>query len=166
MFAAAHLTRDSLRELLAEERSPAADRLLLHLLAICPECREVGGDLLELAERGAIRAPFGPVDVELARSRAQAPALWAELLALPASERRRGLRDRCFLSWGLAERLAEESAARVATEEDAREATDLAKLAVTIARRIPPDDPFEEGWRVQLEALAVAHLAAARLRFG
>src|SRR6185295_3375005 len=99
---------------------------------------------------------------ELARSRAQAPALWAELLALPSIERRRVVRDRRFLSWGLAERLAEESVAA----QDAREAIDLARLAIAIARRIPPDDPFEEGWRVQLEALAVVHLAAARLRFG
>ncbi len=165
----AHLTTDDLEEILAVDRPLAVDRLLLHLFTQCPECRAAGGDLFDLAEQRAIQPPLNRVDIELARSRAAATTLRVALLAIPRAFRRRAIRNEArFHSWGLAELLTEESATRAVSppecdeQSDAPEALDLALLALDIARRLPPDDPVETGWRDQLEAYAWAHLGTLR----
>lgn len=165
-----HLTPEGLSEILGQDRPEAVDRLLLHVLALCPQCRAAGGDLLDLAEQGLIRPPLNPIDLAFARSRAVAPALLAALQALPRDARRRAVRENGNLrTWGLAELLVEESAGRAVAGPDENdpksglpEALDLAFLAVDVARRLPPDEPGEAGWRDQLEAYAWAHLGAVR----
>ncbi len=169
----AHLTPEDLTAILAEDRPQAVDRLLLHLLALCPDCCAMAGDLFDLAARGWIAPPLNRVEIDLARSRAAAPALLAALIALPRSARRRAARvEARFRSWGLAERLVAESAGRAVADPESdpagdlasgrQEALDLALLAIDVARHLPPDDPAESGWRDQLEAYAWAHLGALR----
>lgn len=165
-----HLTSEGLSEILSQDRPEAVDRLLLHAVAICPECRAAGGDLFDLWERGLIRPPLNPIDLAFARSRAAAPTLLATLRTLPRQARRRAVRENGNLrTWGLAELLVEESAGQSVAGPDENdpksglsEALDLALLAVDIARRLPPDEPGEAGWRDQLEAYAWAHLGAVR----
>ncbi|HXU31414.1 MAG TPA: hypothetical protein VN851_12620 [Thermoanaerobaculia bacterium] len=165
-----HLTPEDLGEILAQDRPEAVDRLLLHVFALCPECRAAGGDLFDLAARGAIRPPFNSIDLDLARSRAAAPVLLDSLLALPRTVRRRAVREEPrFRSWGLAELLGEESACRAVADSEpepwsdsSQEALDLALLAIDVARRLPPDEIAEAGWRDQLEAYVWAHLGALR----
>ncbi len=173
----AHLNPEDLTAILAEDRPQAVDRLLLHLLALCPDCCASAGDLFDLAARGLIAPPLNRVEIDLARSRASAPDLLAALLALPRSARRRAARDEPqFRSWGLAELLVAESAGRAVADPEGdlasslasalasgtQEALDLALLAIDVARHLPPDDPAEAGWRDQLEAYAWAHLGTLR----
>ncbi|HEV7672501.1 MAG TPA: hypothetical protein VGS22_28620 [Thermoanaerobaculia bacterium] len=165
----AHLTPEGLGEILAQDRPEAVDRLLLHVLALCPECRAAGGDLFDLADRGTILPPLNHVDIDLARSRAAAPTLLASLRALPREARRRAIRsDPRFRSWGLAELLAAESGCRAVANSEAdplggsQEALDLALLAVDVARRLPAGEIVDPEWRDQLEAYAWAHLGALR----
>ena len=68
-------------------RRPAA-ALLLHELAVCPECYRVGGYILDLYQAGSLKIPFGLVDLALARSRAEAPALWRELAGSALADQR------------------------------------------------------------------------------
>jgi tetratricopeptide (TPR) repeat protein len=156
-----HLNRAALERLLAEDRTEDENRTLLHLIAVCPECRKAGGYLLDLYRTGALPPLFGPVDVALARSRSEAPRLWKTLARHP-HERRLGLAraTRRFASWGLCELLCRES--RKAASEDQGYAAELAELAVLIADALEEGSPFEAGWIYQLRALAWAHLGNAR----
>src|SRR5207245_8448805 len=74
-----HLSPEALRKLLDRDRGEEETRLLLHQLAVCPACYAVGGFVLDLYRAGAIGFAFCAVDVELARSRAAAPALFERL---------------------------------------------------------------------------------------
>lgn len=79
----------------------------------------MGGELLELYRSGLLPVPFGVVDLELARSRATAPGLWAELREAPfADQRRRLAEEASYRSWGLCELLCRES--KRAAPESAR----------------------------------------------
>lgn len=153
-----HLNAAALERLLATDRTADQNEQIFHLLAVCPRCREVGGWLLELHQAKALPPVFGPIDAALARSRAEAPCLLAELLPLDPEERRARLHvDQRFVSWGLCELLVRESR-RIAPEE-ASEAYHLADLAVHVADMIPGGKPFEEQWIYQLRGLAWATLA-------
>jgi tetratricopeptide (TPR) repeat protein len=155
-----HLDRETLERLLTLDRTEDENRQLLHLIAVCPECREVGGYLLELHRAGTLPARFGLVDLALARSRAEAPRLW-ETLARHPHERRLALAraTRRFASWGLCELLCQES--EKAAAGDPAESAGLAELAVLVADSIEDGSPFEPGWVYQLRALAWAHLGNA-----
>ena len=156
-----HLDRETLERLLTLDRTEDENRQLLHLIAVCPECREAGGYLLELHRAGALPALFGLVDLALARSRAEAPRLW-ETLARHPHERRLALAraTRRFASWGLCELLCRES--RTAAADDPARTADLAELAVLVADSIEDGSPYEPGWVYQLRALAWAHLGNGR----
>jgi tetratricopeptide (TPR) repeat protein len=156
-----HLNGAALERLLAQDRTEDENRSLLHLIAVCPECRKAGGYLLELHRTGALPPRFGPVDVALARSRADAPRLW-KILARHPHERRLGLAraTRRFASWGLCELLCRES--RKAASDDPGRTAELAELAVLIADSLEERSPFEAGWIYQLRAFAWAHLGNAR----
>jgi hypothetical protein len=82
-----HLDPAALERMLAVDRTEDQNRNLLHQLAVCPECYEVGGWLLDLYRSGALTLQFGPIDAALARSRAEAPRIWEELASHPAEER-------------------------------------------------------------------------------
>jgi tetratricopeptide (TPR) repeat protein len=156
-----HLNRATLERLLAEDRTEDENRSLLHLIAVCPECRKAGGYLLDLHRAGALPLHFGPVDVALARSRAEAPRLW-ERLARHSHERRLALvrTTRRFASWGLCELLCRES--RKAATDDPVQTAQLAELAVLVADALEEGSPYEAGWVYQLRAFAWAHFGHAR----
>jgi tetratricopeptide (TPR) repeat protein len=153
-----HLDAAALERLLAVDRSAEQNEQLFYMLAACPVCREAGGWLLEL--RQALPPVFGLIDAALARSRAEAPRLLEELVALDPETRLAHLQaDSRFVSWGLCELLVRES--RRAAPEGASEAVQLADLAVHGAELIPEGEPFEEKWIYQLRSLAWAALGNA-----
>lgn len=156
-----HLNEAALERLLAEDRTEDENRTLLHLIAVCPECRQAGGYLLDFHQAGILPSRFGPVELALARSRAEAPRLWKSLARHP-HERRLGLvrATRRFASWGLCELLCRES--RNAAHEDSTRTAELAELAVLVADAFEEGSPFEAGWLYQLRAFAWAHLGNGR----
>ena len=107
-----HLTPEALRRLLGKDNDEEQNRLLLHHLEVCPECREVGGWVADLYRSGRIGLQFSSVDVDLGRSRVEAESLWEELRSLPSEEREAVVlgADR-FKTWGMAELLCRESLA-------------------------------------------------------
>lgn len=124
-----HLDAVTLEHLLAADRTAKQTEQLLHVLAVCSRCREVGGWLLELHQANALPPVFGPIDAALARSRAEAPRLLEELLPLAPEERLARLHaDPRFVSWGLCELLVRRSCETAAQE--AAEAVHLGDLAV------------------------------------
>jgi tetratricopeptide (TPR) repeat protein len=157
-----HLTTEALEELLALDRTETQNRSLLHQIAVCPECGRAGGWLLDLYRSGALSLRFGVVDAALARSRAEAPALWERLDALPSHQDRLALlrSDRTLSSWGLAELVARRSKQMAA--EDAAGAVVMAEIAVFVAEALPDDEPAEARWAYQLRALAWSYLGNAR----
>jgi len=155
-----HLDAAALEDLLATDRTLRQNEQLFHLLAVCPRCREIGGWLLELHQANALPPLFGPVDAALARSRAEAPRLLAELLPLDPEERLVRIHaDQRFVSWGLCELLIRRSCQTA--PEQPTDAFHLADLAVHVADRISDSDLFEERWVYQLRSLAWAALANA-----
>lgn len=156
-----HLDAATLEHLLATDRTAKQNEQLFHLLAVCPQCREVGGWLLELHQAEALPPVFGPIDAALARSRAEAPGILEELRPnLPEERLARLHADRRFVSWGLCELLVRRSCQTAA--EQPSEAIHLADLAVHVADRIAEGDLFEEHWIYQLRSLAWAALGNAR----
>lgn len=156
-----HLEAAALERMLDLDRSEDQNQNLLHQIAVCPECRKVGGYLLDLHRAGLLPPVFSSVDIALARSRADAPRLWERLAAF-SPEQRAGLvrASRSFVSWGLCELLCEESRKRAAQAPD--EALALAELAVLVADSIEDGEPAEERWGYQLRARAWAYLGNAR----
>lgn len=156
-----HLTRDALERLLSVDRLDEANRVLLHLLAVCPECAEAGGMVLAAYEAGAVGVQFSAVEVDLFISRAQAPALWREIESLSSFEEGLRLLDtqKRFAHWGLAELLCAES--WKAGAHDAARAVTLARLAVEVAKRVQEGQPCEREWLFELRAYTWAHLASA-----
>src|SRR5437588_4088185 len=160
-----HLTRASLARFLASGGDEEANRLLLHLLATCDDCYAVGGYILDFYRAGAFSLNFCTLDIELARSRAEAPALRKRLLRF-TFERQLGLiRDtKRFRSLGLAEVLCEESVR--AASEDAGQAVELAELACAVSFEIRDGEPIETTWLLELRAYALAQLGNARRVLG
>ena len=155
-----HLTKEILARYFSTTQSDEVARMLLHLLAVCPECREAGGAILAAYKAGAIGVQFSSVDVALFESRLKAEELWEVLKPLPyATALRRIRRDRELMTWGLAELLARES--RKVGSSDAARAVELAILAVEVATRVPEWEPCEEEWLFELRAFAYAHLVNA-----
>jgi tetratricopeptide (TPR) repeat protein len=155
-----HLDAADLEHLLATDRTAKQNAQLFHLLAVCSRCREVGGWLLELRQANALPPIFGLIDAILARSRAEAPRLLEELLALEAEERLTRLHaDGRFTSLGLCELIVSKS--RETAPQQPADAVHLADLAVQVADRISDSDLFEESWVYQLRSLAWAALGNA-----
>jgi tetratricopeptide (TPR) repeat protein len=156
-----HLDAAALERLLAVDRSAEQNEQLFYLLASCPSCRKAGGWLLELHQSQALPPVFGLIDAVLARSRAEAPHLLAELLSFDPEDRLARLHaDPRFVSWGLCELLVRES--RQAAPDRASEALHLADLAVHGADMISEGEPFEDKWIYQLRSLTWAAHANAR----
>jgi len=160
-----HLSRREIRRIIEVENGETHTKLLLHHLAVCPECYVAGGYILDLYLSGALPERFSSVDVELAKSRADAPALFAKLSRF-SIERQRGLvRDtRRFRSWGLAELMCKESLA--AAPADPLRALELADMAVPLASFVANWQAVEEAWGWQLRSFAWAHLGNARRAVG
>jgi hypothetical protein len=151
-----HLTPESLRRLLERDNDEEQNRLLLHHLEVCPQCREIGGWIADLYRSGKIGLQFSSVDIDLGRSRVEAERLWEELRHLPMEEQAARVLDTDrFTTWGMAELLCRESLA------DPARAVELAQLATWISSRLAEWQPAEEGWLAELRALAWAHLGHA-----
>jgi tetratricopeptide (TPR) repeat protein len=159
-----HLDAAALEDLLATDRTAKQNEQLFHLLAVCPRCQEAGGWLLKLRQANVLPPVFGLIDATLARSRAEAPLLVEELLALDAQERLTRLHaDGRFTSWGLCELLVRQS--HETAPQQPSDAVHLADLAVHVADRISDSDLFEEHWVYQLRSLTWATLGnAARVQ--
>jgi tetratricopeptide (TPR) repeat protein len=155
-----HLDAAAVERLLAMDRTAEQNEQLFHLLSVCPPCRDVGGWLLELHQAKALPPVFGLIDAALARSRAEAPQLLAEITLLDPQDRPARLHtEPRFVSWGLCELLVRES--RQIVPDRASDALHLADLAVYVADLLPGAAPFEEQWIYQLRSLAWAALANA-----
>jgi tetratricopeptide (TPR) repeat protein len=155
-----HLTRAALERFFSMTQLDEVNRLLLHLLAVCPECAAVGGKILAAYEAGAIGIQFSSVDIELFASRREADELWKILKLLPYEEQLRLVRtDARYMTWGLVELLSRESMA--AGPHNPSQAVALALLAVEAAKRLKPWEPCEPEWLYELRAYAFAHLASA-----
>ncbi|HEX3554466.1 MAG TPA: hypothetical protein VIA62_14680 [Thermoanaerobaculia bacterium] len=161
-----HLTRRTLRRFLEKHHSlQEENEILLHLIAVCPECRSAGGQLLDLFENGLIHSEFSSLDVDLEVSRVEAPALWEKLKGFPFEKQKGLMRDvKRFRSWGLCEFLCHESVLLAAC--DATKAVQAAELAVLGSGRLKEHEPAEKLWLFQLRALAWGHLGNARRVLG
>ena len=155
-----HLTREMLEKYFETTPIDQVSRMLLHLLAVCPECRKVGGTIFAAYTAGAIGIRFSSVEVDLFASRSMAWDLWKTLESLSFEEQLRLVEEREeYRSWGLVELLARVSSA--AGPKDASRAVDLASLAVEVAKRLGEWQPCEKEWLFELRAYAFAHLASA-----
>lgn len=155
-----HLTDDDLRRLIEEDDLEVRDRLILHHLAVCPECCAVGGYLLRLFEAGNIDLPLCSLEIKLAQSRAEAPGLWEEIAASSFEEQRLAIRSSPrFRSWGLTELLCERSIELAAT--DAARGLEVATLAAEIAGKLQEWQPAEQHWLEELRGFAWAHVGNA-----
>lgn len=155
-----HLTQAALNRILAHDRTEDQNRNLLHQLAVCPECYKVGGYLLDLYRSDRLSLAFGPIDADLARSRAEAPHLWEGLKDMPHVRRLSLIQsDRPFVSWGLCELLCRQS--KEIASSDASRAVEMTELAVLVADALQDDDPIEAQWLYQLRSYAWAHLGNA-----
>jgi tetratricopeptide (TPR) repeat protein len=157
----AHLTPDELIRFLEDGGEEIQNRIFLHHLALCPECYAVGGYILDAYLAGDVGLDLCSIDIDLARTRREAPVLWEELAPLPFdAQRALVLGEQRFQTWGLTEFLckkSEEEAAR-----DPKAAVGLADLAVHISMALKDWCPTEESWLGELRGYAFAHLANAR----
>jgi tetratricopeptide (TPR) repeat protein len=154
-----HLTPESLRAYLEDCNTPAQSSLLLHHLAVCPDCYAVGGHVLDLFTAGAVGPELCLVDLEIALSRAEAPRLWEELRSRAFADQQEILQtDPAYKSWGLAELLCRESVNAAAS--DPARAVELAKLAVMVSSLL--EEGGADGDLQELRALTWATLGNAR----
>ena len=155
-----HLTEEALTRFFGMTQIDEVNRILLHLVSVCPECAAVGGKILAAYEAGAIGIQFSSVDVDLFASRRDALDLWKILSLLPYEEQLRLIRtDGRYVTWGLVELLSRES--KAAGPRDPSEAVALALVAVEAASRLRGWEPCEPEWLYELRAYAFAHLASA-----
>jgi tetratricopeptide (TPR) repeat protein len=160
-----HLTGSEIRQLIETDNTATQTKLLLHHLAVCPDCYAEGGYILDLHLAGALPERFSSVDIDLAKSRADAPGLYAKLSRFGFKRQQGLLRDtRRFRSWGLAELLCAESL--TAAARDPEKAVQLAELAVLLASKLGEWEPAEEAWLCLLRSYAWAHLGNARRVLG
>jgi predicted nucleic acid-binding protein len=153
----AHLRAEDIDPLLWDE-DEIRNRLILHHLAVCPECYEVAGYILDLYMAGEVTISLGSIDIALGRSRRDAPALWEQLARHSFDRQKALIKDTTrFRSWGLCELLCMK--AEHETSHDPGKARELAELAVEISSLIDEDEVAEPHWQHELRGYALAHLA-------
>jgi len=158
-----HLAPKDVGLLMKSDREEVFARLLLHLLRVCPECRAVGGFILEGVAAGKIEENLEGLDIYLCKSRSDAPALWKELEDELPEERKAIVKtEKRFRTWGLTEFLCERTLERAPHDPAAALAT--AELAVEVGMRIPGWDDGD--WIELLRGYSWAHLVHARRKSG
>jgi len=159
-----HLKPGDVDLLMEADREEVFARLLLHLLRVCPECRAVGGFILEGVAAGSIDEKLlEGVWINLDKSRLDAPKLWEELeTELPEKRKAIVKSKKRFRTWGLTEFLCERTLERAL--HDPAAAVETAELAVEVGMRVPG---WRDGdWIELLRGYAWAHLVHARRKSG
>lgn len=128
-------------------------RVIDHLVALCPPCRRSYDKLRRLARE------FGHWDYTLAVAETrEAPGLWQRLEALSDPEQLQAVEaGERFQTWGLCrllQRMSGETAGR-----SPETASQLAKLAVAISRHL--DAAYDPDWIHDLQALSLGYLGNA-----
>lgn len=165
-----HLTWAEIEAFFLRTEQPEERRPLYHLLTRCEACRDAAHPIPEMLEEGRIDGDSSWVEIELAVSEWEAPALWARLEAdfpdeLRPAERVVILRgDDRWPTWGLCVWLVHRSLATVSAEAEA--ALEWARLALQGALEMPPDLPAPDAWVAELRAFAQAAVGDATRRQG
>jgi len=151
-----HPSLETLAQLLAGDlpHDDLLARVIPHLFAVCPVCRERHEEILRLQEE------IGHWDERVAVMEApQAAELVARLRKRPFDEQLNLVsNDESFHLWGVAQLLLRES--REAIPTDPARATDYAELAVKVAQHL--GEAYDPHWVLDLRARAYVTLGHAR----
>lgn len=152
-----HLAPEMLADLLSGEIEGDDLRrwVIPHLLHRCPVCRRRVEGIRKLQQRFDHWS-----ESVVVREGQEAPRLLAKLMEHPEEARiRRLASDEVFHTWGLTQLLLQKSRERV--HSDARQAVELAELAVEVVDHLPAE-PYHPEWVGDLEARTWAVLGNAR----
>jgi tetratricopeptide (TPR) repeat protein len=156
----AHLTLEALARLLAGGMTyeELQQRVVPHLLELCPVCRETHREILRMQEE------VGHWNEEIVVAEGlEAPDLWDRIADLPYEEQEKRLvEDAELQSWGLCQFILRKSLE--AGFEDPTTAVNLANLAVKISSLL--GDVYHPEWVQDLRAKALAYLGNARRVLG
>lgn len=170
---------DLLRFAAGEARGAERRRILEHVLAGCPRCRQSLDALRELREDSAagaraasedapsisrVLANLGERAARIDREREEARALLPEFLGHPTARQWTLVRNsRRFDTWSFCALLVE--AAFEAVYDDPRRSLALAEMAREVAERLDPA-PYGERCLLDLRARAWAHVGNAKRALG
>ena len=150
-----HLSLETLAKWLAGrlEHDVVLQRIVPHLIATCPVCRERYEQIRQLKrDAGHEDEEVGVVEWQ------EAPELLRRLEELPLAERHlRVEEDESLHTWGLCQLLLLRS--REAVSEDPALALTRAELALSVSRHL--GDAYDPGWVLDLRARAYAALGNA-----
>jgi tetratricopeptide (TPR) repeat protein len=156
----AHLTLEALARLLSGGMAyeELQQRVVPHLLELCPVCRETHREILRMQEE------LGHWNEEIVVTEGlEAPGLWARIAGLSYEEQVKQVEEDVELqAWGLCQLLLKKSLE--AGFEDPTTAVNLANLAVKISCRL--GDVYHPEWVQDLRARALAFLGNARRVLG
>jgi hypothetical protein len=155
-----HPSLETLAKLLAGDlpHDELVTRVVLHLLEVCPVCRERHAEILRLQQE------IGHWDERVAVMEGRdAPELLARLDRRPFDEQLNLVsNDESFHTWGFAQLLIRRSRETLAA--DAAKATDWAELAVKTSQNL--GEVYDPHWVLDLRARAYAMLGRARQALG
>lgn len=157
----AHLSLEELARWLAGELSQEeqVQKVVPHLMARCPFCRERYEEILRLQREVGHWSPTVSVFEGL-----EAPEQYEELMRLPfEGQLRRVVDEEGLQTWGLCQYLLRKSF-EAGFEEPTR-AVMLAEVAVYIAEHLV-EEAYDPNWLLDLRARAWAHLGNARRVLG
>lgn len=150
-----HLSLETLAKWLSGrlEHDVVLQRIVPHLIATCPVCRERYEQIRQLKrDAGHEDEEVGVVEWR------EAPELLRRLEELPLAERHlRVEEDESLHTWGLCQLLLQRS--REAISEDPGLALSRAELALSVSRHL--GDAYDPGWVLDLRARAYAALGNA-----
>lgn len=156
----AHLPLEVLARLLSGGMTyeELQQRVVPHLLELCPVCRETHGEIRRMQEE------VGHWNEEVVVAEGlEAPELWARIADLPFEEQEKRVEEEPeLLAWGLCQLVLKKSLE--AGFETPTTAVNLANLAVKISSRL--GDVYHPEWVQDLQARSLAYLGNARRVLG
>lgn len=165
-----HLTWSEIEAFFLRTERPEERRPLYHLLTRCDGCRQAAHPIPEILEEGLVDGRSSWLEIEMAASEWQAPALWDEITADFPADAEPGAEvallrgDDRWPTWGLCIWLARRSLET--PHEEAETALRRARLAHLGATELPPDPPMPAPWVEELRAFTQAAMGDARRRTG
>jgi tetratricopeptide (TPR) repeat protein len=156
----AHLTLEALARLLSGGMTyeEIQQRVVPHLLELCPVCRETHREILRMQEE-----VWHWNEEIVVIEGLEAPELWARIADLPYEKQVKQVEEDAELqAWGLCQLLLKKSLE--AGFKDPTTAVNLANLAVKISCRL--GDVYHPEWVHDLRARALAHLGNSRRVLG